>query len=48
MYLLNAGVRLESVSKLLGHANTSVTETAYAQLLDVTIRAELLSALGAA
>ncbi len=46
-YLLNHDVRLESVSKLMGHANTSITERAYASLLDSTIRAEVLAALGA-
>jgi integrase/recombinase XerD len=46
-YLLNHDVRLESVSKLLGHANTSITERAYAQLLDSTVKAEVLAALGA-
>ena len=43
--LLNKGLRLEVVSKLLGHANTTVTERAYAHLLSRTIRAELLEAL---
>ena len=37
-YLINATVRLESVSKLLGHANTSITERAYAQMLALTYR----------
>jgi integrase/recombinase XerC len=44
-YLLNRGVRLESVSKLLGHADTRVTEAAYAELLDETIRAEVRRAV---
>lgn len=43
--LLNRGLRLEVVSKLLGHANTTVTERAYAHLLSHTIRNELLEAL---
>lgn len=43
--LLNKGLRLEVVSKLLGHANTTVTERAYAHLLDRTIRQELLEVL---
>ena len=46
--LLNRGLRLEVVSKLLGHATTTITERAYAQLLDETTRRELLSALGQA
>jgi integrase len=43
--LLNRGLRLEIVSKLLGHASTTVTERAYAHLLDHTTRRELLHAL---
>ena len=43
--LLNRGLRLEVVSRLLGHANTTVTERVYAHLLDHTIRSELLDAL---
>ncbi len=46
--LLNRGLRLEVVSKLLGHASTVITERAYAQLLDETARRELLQALGQA
>jgi integrase/recombinase XerD len=45
-HLLNLGVRLEVVSRLLGHASTAITEQAYARLEDKTIRAELLAALG--
>jgi site-specific recombinase XerD len=44
-HLLNHGLRLEVVSKLLGHASTTITEQAYAQLLDDTTRRELLHAL---
>jgi integrase len=43
--LINAGVRLETVSKLLGHSNTTTTEKAYAELLDATIAAEVLKAV---
>ena len=39
--LINRGLRLEAVSKLLGHSSTNVTERAYAQLLAPTIRREL-------
>lgn len=41
--LLNRGVRLETVSKLLGHASTTITERAYAELRSTTIRRELLA-----
>lgn len=43
--LINRGLRLEAVSKLLGHSSTTITERAYAQLLEPTIRRELLEAL---
>ncbi len=43
--LLNRGLRLEVVSRLLGHASTAITERAYARLEDATIRAELLKAV---
>jgi integrase/recombinase XerC len=44
-HLLNRGVRLEVVSKLLGHASTAITERAYARLEDATIREEMMQAL---
>jgi len=40
--LINRGLRLEAVSRLLGHSSTTITERAYAQLLEPTIRKELL------
>jgi integrase len=46
--LINRGLRLETVSKLLGHSSTTITERAYAQLLAPTIRRELLEAFGRA
>jgi site-specific recombinase XerD len=42
--LINRGLRLEAVSKLLGHSSTMITERAYAQLLEPTIRKELFDA----
>jgi integrase len=45
-HLLNRGVRLEVVSKLLGHASTTVTEQAYAELLQPTIKNELFHTMG--
>src|SRR5262249_3381278 len=44
-YLLNKGLRLEVVSRLLGHSSTVVTERAYAELLAPTIRDELIAVL---
>jgi integrase/recombinase XerD len=44
-HLLNRGVRLEVVSRLLGHEATSTTEKAYASLLDDRIAAEVLLAV---
>jgi integrase/recombinase XerD len=38
--LLNRGMRMETISKLLGHADTRVTEASYAEMLDETVRAE--------
>jgi len=43
--LLNKGVRLETVSKLLGHSNTAVTERSYAELTTKTIRDEFMRAI---
>jgi site-specific recombinase XerD len=43
--LINGGVRLEVVSRLLGHESTATTERAYASLLDEVIAAELLAAV---
>jgi integrase/recombinase XerD len=42
--LLNGGVRLEVVSKALGHASTTITEQSYAELLDATLVSEVLLA----
>ena len=39
--LLNKGVRLETVSKALGHSNTKITQSAYAKLLNKTVINEL-------
>jgi integrase/recombinase XerC len=45
--LLNRGVRIEVVSALLGHSHVGITQRYYAQLLDATIRAEVLAVLSA-
>lgn len=39
--LLNRGVRIETVSKCLGHANVRITQAAYAEFLDDTIIKEV-------
>ena len=44
---INRGVRLEVISKLLGHSSTTVTEQHYAELLNETIASEVLEALEA-
>jgi len=45
-FLLNEGMRLESVSNLLGHSDTRVTQQAYASLEDATVRREMMQVLG--
>jgi integrase/recombinase XerD len=45
--LLNRGTRIETVSRLLGHADTRVTLDCYAELLPETIRNEAMEAWGA-
>ena len=41
-HLPNEGMRLETVSKLLGHSDVRVTQAAYAQLEDSTVRDEFM------
>lgn len=41
--LLNRGVRLETVSRCLGHSSTQITQAAYAKLLKTTIIQEVSS-----
>lgn len=38
--MLNAGIRMEVVSKFLGHSSVKMTETVYAKILDKTLVAE--------
>ena len=42
--LLNAGVRLEVVAKVLGHSSTEMTRKVYAKLLDDTVAREMMRA----
>jgi integrase len=46
-FFLNAGMRLETVSDLLGHGDVRVTQQAYASLESATVRREMMEALGA-
>lgn len=39
--LLNKGVRLETVSRCMGHRNTKITQAAYAQVLNKTVIEEV-------
>lgn len=41
--LINRGVRLETVSKCLGHSNTQITQAAYSKLLKETVIKEVSS-----
>jgi integrase len=45
-FFLNADVRLETVSNLMGHADTRITQQSYAQLMPKTARREMLEAVG--
>ena len=36
--LLNKGVPMVMISKMLGHSNTKITESTYAQMLPATIK----------
>ena len=39
--LLNAGVDMETVAKVLGHSSTKITRSVYAKLLDDTVAREM-------
>jgi integrase/recombinase XerD len=43
-WLINLGARIETVSRALGHADTRVTEQAYAELRTQTVKAEIRAA----
>lgn len=40
--LLNSGVGMEMVAKILGHSSTKITRSVYAKLLDETVATEML------
>lgn len=42
--LLNAGVDMETVARVLGHSSTKVTRSTYARLLDDTVVRKMLEA----
>ena len=42
--LLNAGVDMETVAKILGHSSTKITRSTYAKLLDDTVAKEMIRA----
>lgn len=44
--LLNAGVDMETVAKILGHSSTRITRSTYAKLLDDTVGREMEKAEG--
>lgn len=46
--LLNAGIRMEVVSKFLGHSSVKMTEKVYAKILDKTVLNEFDRVFGAA
>ncbi len=43
--LLNAGVDMETVAKILGHTSTKITRSTYAKLLDDTVAREMEKAV---
>lgn len=42
--LLNEGVDMETVAKILGHSSTRITRNTYARLLDSTVADKMLEA----
>ncbi|MBR4854168.1 MAG: site-specific integrase [Alistipes sp.] len=44
--MLNNGISLPSIAKILGHSNTRITEDIYAEMLDKTVIDEVLSLKG--
>jgi integrase/recombinase XerD len=45
--MLNAGIRMETVSKFLGHSSVKMTEKVYAKILDTTVVSEFSKLFGA-
>ena len=41
MYLLNNGIRIETVAKVLGHSSTRITQAVYASILKKTVGEEM-------
>jgi integrase/recombinase XerD len=42
----NAGADLSTISRILGHSSTQITEQAYAELLPETVASDFLRAVG--
>ena len=42
--LLNEGIDMETVAKILGHSSTRITRSTYAKLLDSTVADKMLEA----
>lgn len=46
-YMLNSGVRIETVARLLGHSNTNITQRIYCRQTSETVASEVAQIMGA-
>lgn len=46
-YMLNSGVRIETVARLLGHSNTNITQKIYCRQTSETVASEVAQIMGA-
>ena len=44
-YMLNSGVRIETVARLLGHSNTNITQRIYCRQTSETVASEVAQIL---